>query len=282
MRILVLYLCLILGCLISGAKEITILLQFNVGDTLRYRATAEVMTYHENDSAWSTLTMFPQIIVESKNEKGFIIQTSSKLESFEFGCSNPDLKGLLPKKEDLNDFVGNLSLRIQLDSNCRPDTILNLEEIKEMMFNAFVDMFTKKQGIDIENSAEWSMDTKPLIISAVSAICNKEHLIEEQFCNFPFFSFIGIPLKSGKIPSSIVLTNEMQRQCNLKELKMKIKETSDDFIGQTIYFGGKNGETKISGGLLLADGILNNGYMVIKTELGTAKSIQKVVIGPFD
>lgn len=280
MRTIAIYLCLFLCYMMCSAKEITIFPQFSVGDTLRYRTTAEVRTYHENDSVWSTLTMFPQIIVESKNEKGFIISTSNKLESFESDCSNPDLTGLLPNPEDLNNFLSIITLRIQLDSNCRPDTILNLDEIKEMMFDAFADMFAKQQGIDIENSAEWRMDTKPLLMSAVSAICNQKHLIEEQFCNIPFFNFIGIPLKSGKIPSSMVLTDEMQRLCNVKELKMKVEETnySDDFMGQTIYFGGKKEKTKISGGLLLADGILSNGYIRIDTELDTEKSIQKFVI----
>lgn len=167
--------------LLCMAKEITIIPKFATGDTLKYRTTAQVIMHHGKDSLVSLTKLLPRLIVESRNDKGFIIRTTNSLESFDITCTDPESEGLLPDKTDeLNDFVASVKLRIQLDAVGRPDSILNIDEVKETMLEAYIKMFKKEQGIDIENSDEWEIDTKPFLVSAVDMICAPKLLIEQQ------------------------------------------------------------------------------------------------------
>ena len=79
-RTTTLYICLLMTCFMCGAKGITIIPQFAVGDTIRYRATTSLVVYHENDSLVSTTKMLPTLIVDEKNDKGFVITTINRLE----------------------------------------------------------------------------------------------------------------------------------------------------------------------------------------------------------
>lgn len=274
--------------LLCMAKEITIIPKFAVGDTLRYRTTAQVILHHGKDSLVSLTKLLPQLIVESRNDNGFIISTTNSLEAFEITCTDPESEGLLPDKTDeLNDFVASVELRIQLDSVGRPDSILNIDEVKETMLEAYIKMFKKEQGIDIENSNEWVVDTKPLLVSAVDKICTPKHLIEQQFGNLPYFNFLGIPLKSGKIPASMVLTDELQMMLpGIEELKMDVKQLvnttelnlSEEDGFYVIRIKGKKRKTEVEGELLYAGGILNHGYVSVKQESDTEKLITNFII----
>lgn len=292
MRRTIAYICLLLICFVSGAKEITILPQFAVGDTLRYRTTAQVVMYHEKDSLFSTIKLLPEIVVEDRNNDGFVIKTTNRLESFHIDCSDPESEGQLPDKtEELNDFVASVVLKIQLDADCRPDSILNMDEVKDAMLNAFVKMFAKEQGIDVENSAEWRMDTNNLMTAAINMICTPRHLIEEQFGNIPYFNFIGIPLESGKIPASMVLTDELQAMCpGLTDLKMEIRQLvntielnlaeEDGFY--VIRLRGKEGKSEMESELLYAGGILNHGFLSVKIQSDTERLISNFIIDAID
>lgn len=274
--------------LLCMAKEITIIPKFAVGDTLRYRTTAQVILHHGNDSLVSLTKLLPQLIVESRNDNGFIISTTNSLEAFEITCTDPESEGQLPDKtEELNDFVASTELRIQLDSVGRPDSILNIDEVKETMLEAYIKMFKKEQGIDIENSDEWEIDTKPLLVIAVDKICTPKHLIEQQFGNLPYFNFLGIPLKSGKIPASMVLTDELQMMLpGIEELKMDVKQLvnttelnlSEEDGFYVIRIKGKKRKTEVEGELLYAGGILNHGYVSVKQESDTEKLITNFII----
>ena len=274
--------------LLCMAKEITIIPKFAVGDTLRYRTTAQVILHHGNDSLVSLTKLWPQLIVESRNDNGFIINTANSLEAFEITCTDPESEGLLPDKTDeLNDFVASVELRIQLDSVGRPDSILNIDEVKDAMLEAYIKMFKKEQGIDIENSDEWEIDTKPLLVIAVDKICTPKHLIEQQFGNLPYFNFLGIPLKSGKIPASMVLTDELQMMLpGIEELKMDVKQLvnttelnlSEEDGFYVIRIKGKKRKTEVEGELLYAGGILNHGYVSVKQESDTEKLITNFII----
>lgn len=274
--------------LLCMAKEITIIPKFAVGDTLRYRTTAQVILHHGNDSLVSLTKLLPQLIVESKNDNCFIISTTNSLEAFEITCTEPEAEGLLPDKTDeLNDFVASVELRIQLDSVGRPDSILNIDEVKDAMLEAYIKMFKKEQGIDIENSNEWVVDTKPLLVIAVDKICTPKHLIEQQFGNLPYFNFLGIPLKSGKIPASMVLTDELQMMLpGIEELKMDVKQLvnttelnlSEEDGFYVIRIKGKKRKTEVEGELLYAGGILNHGYVSVKQESDTEKLITDFII----
>lgn len=288
MERIITYLCLILTSLLCGAKEITIHPQFVVGDTIRYRTTAQVIMHQGTDSMVCVTKMQPQLIVEGKNDVGFILTTNNKQESLSFDCSSPESMDFLPDKtEEINDFVASVKLRIQLNSECRPDSILNLDEVKESMLNAFIKMFAREQGIDIENSTEWKMDTKPLLIGTVNMICTPKHLIEEQFGNIPYFIFIGIPLKSGKIPTSMVLTDELQRMCsNLKYLEIDINQfvntvelnMSEEDSFYCIRVKGEEDKTEVEGELLYVRGILTHGFLSIRTESDTGNLLSKFII----
>ena len=269
---------LLTTCFVCSASEFTILPQYVVGDTIKYRTTALVKKYHKNDSLVSTTELLPELIVEEKKDKGFIVKTINKLESFQLECSDPKSKKelmLLDKTEYLNDFVASMMLRIRLGEDCRPDSILNIDEVKDSILKAYIKMFVKVQGIDIENSAEWKMDTKPLLTATVSMMYTPKHLIEEQFGNLPYFNFIGIPLKSGIIPASMVLTDELQEMCpGLTELNMEINHTEDDLehgVGPedgmyTIRIHGKKDTSEVESLLLYAAGILNHGILSVKTK----------------
>ena len=142
--------------------------QLAESDTIMYRTTAQTIMYHENDSLVSQTKLLPEIIVEGKNNKGFVIKTTNRLEDFSIECSDPSSDGQLPDKtETLNDFVAAVVMRIQLDVDCRPDSILNMAEVRETLLNAYIRMFTKEQGMDITRDAEWETETKPLMIGAI-------------------------------------------------------------------------------------------------------------------
>lgn len=272
MRILVAYICLLTVCFVCSANEITIYPQFSVGDTLRYKTTAQVVMYHDQDSLHSTARMLTEIIVDERNDEGFVITTKNNCESFDIECSDPESKGILP--EDINDFVVNKELRIQLGADCRPKSILNISEVKETMLNAFTNMFAKEQGIDIVNSEEWRMDTQPLLIAYIHTICTTEHLIDEQFNNVPYFNFIGIPLTSGLIPASMVLSEELQNRCpDINELTMEINQSDYDMESKidaedglySIKIQGANENTTVDCNLLYAGGILEHGILSVKS-----------------
>lgn len=279
MKKFVTYLCVLMACLVCGAKEITIRPQFAVGDTLKYRTTAKVIMYHGSDSLVSVTKLLPTIYVDAKNNKGFVLHTTNKLEAFEIECTDPESKGQLPDRtEELNDFVASRILQIQLDADCRPDTILNMEEVKESVLNAYIKMLERELDTEID------VNEAPFVIGAVSDICNQKHLIEEQFGNIPYFNFIGIPLKSGKIPVSMVLTEKLQMMCHgLKDLKMDIAQSGGDMecsIDETdgfysIKVNGKKGKAEIVGSFLFAGGILEHGYLSVRAEneTGTITSI---------
>lgn len=288
MRRLSIIICLLAVGLLCIAKEITIIPKFAVGDTLRYRTTAQVILHHGNDSLVSLTKLLPQLIVESRNDNGFIISTTNSLEAFEITCTDPESEGQLPDKtEELNDFVASVELRIQLDSVGRPDSILNIDEVKDAMLEAYIKMFKKEQGIDIENSNEWVVDTKPLLVIAVDKICTPKHLLEQQFGNLPYFNFLGIPLKSGKIPASMVLTDELKMMLpGIEELKMDVKQLvnttelnlSEEDGFYVIRIKGKKRKTEVEGELLYAGGILNHGYVSVKQESDTEKLITNFII----
>lgn len=278
--------CLVMACLVCGAKEITIRPQFSVGDTLKYRTTAKVIMYHGRDSLVSVTKLLPTIFVEAKNNNGFVLRTNNKLEAFEIECTDPESKGQLPDRtEELNDFVASRILQIQLDGNCRPDTILNMEEVKESVLNAYVKMLERELGSEID------VNEAPFVMGAVSDICNQKHLIEEQFGNVPYFSFIGTPLKSGKIPSSMVLTDKLQAMCpGLIDLKIDVAQRVGDMecsIDETdgfysISIKGKKGNSEVEGSFLFAGGILAHGHLSVKSENETGKITSIFNIEPAD
>ena len=99
-RKVTLFISLLMACFICGAKEITIIPQFAVGDTIRYRAITNLVMYHGSDSLVSTTKLLPTLIVDEKNDKGFVITVSNSLEDFSVECSDPaageTLKALSP------------------------------------------------------------------------------------------------------------------------------------------------------------------------------------------
>ena len=286
MKRFVTYICVFMVCLVCGANEITIHPQFAVGDTLKYRTTAKVIMYHGRDSLVSVTKLLPTIFVEAKNNKGFVLRTTNKLEAFEIECTDSESKGQLPDRtEELTDFVASRILQIQLDADCRPDTILNMEAVKESVLNSYIKMLERELGTEID------VNEAPFVIGAVSDICKQKHLIEEQFGNIPYFNFIGIPLKSGKIPVSMVLTDKLQATCHgLKDLKMEFAEGGSDMECSTdetdgfysISIKGKKGNSEVAGNFLFADGILEHGYLSVRAENETGKITSIFTIEPAD
>lgn len=270
--------CLLMTCFICEAKEITIVPQFAVGDTIRYRAINRLVMYNGKDSLVSNTMLQPTLIVEEKNDTGFVIKTTNSLEDFSVECSDPNADETLKsfdKTDILNDFVAAIVLRIQLGADFRPDSILNMDAVKERMTGAYINMFAKNQGIDDNNREEWEKETRPFIDGMVNTIYTPSHLVDQQFGNLPYFNFIGIPLKSGKISSSMVLAGDLLKVCRgIEELNMEITALDSDKEGRisaadgmySIHINGKDGKTKIEGILLYGAGILNNGILTIETD----------------
>lgn len=294
-RKVALLICLLMTCIICEAKEITIVPQFAVGDTIRYRAINRLVMYHGKDSLVSNTMLQPTLIVEEKNDTGFVIKTTNRLDDFNVECSDPKAGETLKsfdKTDILNDFVAAVVLRIQLGANHRPDSILNMNAVKELMTEAYVNMFAKNQGIDKNNREEWEKETRPVLIGAVNMICTPGHLIDQQFGNLPYFNFTGIPLKSGKIPVSMILAGDLMKMCHgLKELNVEIITYDKDIIEgritatdgmYSIHINGKDGKTKIEGIFLYGAGIMNHGILTIETESGSERLRTTYVLDPIE
>ena len=278
MRIIALYVCLLMTCFICGARETTIMPQFTVGDTIGYRATTSLVLYHGKDSLVSTAKLLPTLIVNEKNDKGFVITTNNRLEDFSIECSDPEAVETLKsfdKSDMLNDFVAAIVLKIQLGVDCRPDSILNMNAVRERITEAVINMFLKQQKVDESNRAEWENDTRPLLVGAVDMICTPAHLIEQQFGNLPYFNLTGIPLKSGKIPTSMIVTGDILNMCHgLKELDMEITPSDSNMESgisandgmYSIRISGKKDKLDVEGLLLYSVGIMTHGILTVKMD----------------
>ena len=278
MRKITLYICLLLTWFIAGAKGVTIIPQFTIGDTIRYRATTKVVLYHGNDSLVSTTKLLPSLTVDEKNDKGFVITTNNRLEDYSVECSDPEAEETLKsfdKSDILNDFVAAIVLKIQLGADCRPDSILNMNAVREGITEAYINMFAKQQEVDESNRVEWENETRPLLVGAVDMICTPAHLIEQQFGNLPYFNLTGIPLKSGKIPAFMIITGDLLKMCQgLEEVDMEITSHDSNMESSkniedgmySIKIGGKKDKTEIEGLLLYSRGIMSHGILTVKIQ----------------
>ena len=278
MRTIALYVCLLMTCFMCGAREITIMPQFTVGDTIGYRATTSLVIYHGEDSLVSTAKLLPTLIVNEKNDRGFVITTDNRLEDFSVECSDPEAGETLKsfdKSDMLNDFVASIVLKIQLGADCRPDSILNMNAVRERITEAVINMFLKQHGVDESNRAEWENDTRPLLVGAVDMICTPAHLIGQQFGNLPYFNLTGIPLKSGKIPTSMIVTGDILNMCHgLKELDMEITPLDSNMESgisandgmYSIRISGKKDKLDVEGLLLYSVGIMTHGILTVKMD----------------
>lgn len=278
MRTIALYVCLLMTFFMCGAREITIMPQFTVGDTIGYRATTSLVMYHGKDSLVSTTKLLPTLIVNEKNDRGFVITTDNRLEDFSVECSDPEAGETLKsfdKSDMLNDFVAAIVLKIQLGVDCRPDSILNMNAVRERITEAVINMFLKQQKVDESNRAESENDTRPLLVGAVDMICTPAHLIEQQFGNLPYFNLTGIPLKSGKIPTSMIVTGDILNMCHgLKELDMEITPLDSNMESgisandgmYSIRISGKKDKLEVEGLLLYSGGIMTHGILTVKMD----------------
>ena len=290
MKKVALFISLLMACFICGAKEITIIPQFAVGDTIRYRAITNLVMYHGSDSLVSTTKLLPTLIVDEKNDKGFVITTNNSLEDFSVECSDPAAGETLKafdKSDILNDVAAAIVLRIQLDADCRPDSILNMDTVKERIMDAYINMFATQQEIDEGNREEWEKETRPFIDGMVNTVYTPKHLIEQQFGNLPYFNFTGIPLKSGKIPASMVITGDLLKVCrNMRELDMEITAFDHDMESgispddgmYSISVTGKNDNIEIEGLLLYGAGIMEHGILTVKMESDTERLVTTYII----
>lgn len=292
MRKVALFISLLMACFICGAKDLTIIPQFAVGDTLRYRTITNLVMYHGPDSLSSTTKFLPTLIVEDKNDRGFVITTTNNLEDFSLECSDPAAGETLKafdKSDILNDVAAAIVLRIQLDADCQPDSILNMDAVKERITEAYINMFAKNQEIDESNREKWEKETRPFIDGAVDMIYTPDHLIEQQFGNLPYFNFISIPLKSGKIPASIIITGDLLKMCRgVGDLDMKITQfdsnmensiSADDGM-YSIKISGKKDNIEIEGLFLYGTGIMNHGILTVKAVSEAERLVTTYIINP--
>lgn len=290
MRTIALYVCLLMTCFMCGAREITIMPQFTVGDTIGYRATTSLVIYHGEDSLVSTAKLLPTLIVNEKNDRGFVITTDNRLEDFSVECSDPEAGETLKsfdKSDMLNDFVASIVLKIQLGADCRPDSILNMNAVRERITEAVINMFLKQHGVDESNRAEWENDTRPLLVGAVDMICTPAHLIGQQFGNLPYFNLTGIPLKSGKIPTSMIVTGDILNMCHgLKELDMEITPLDSNMESgisandgmYSIRISGKKDKLDVEGLLLYSGGIMAHGILTVKMDSDSERLVTTYAI----
>ena len=113
------------------------------------------------------------------------------------------------------------------------------------------------------------------------------HLIEQKFGNLPYFNLTGIPLKSGKIPTSMILTGDLLKMCHgLKELDMKITPLDSNTESSisaadgmySIRISGKKDGMEVEGLLLYSAGVMAHGILTVKTESDTERLLATYVI----
>lgn len=80
----------------SAAEEIIITPTLQVGDTLRYRTSSETIIFHGIDTLYTKIDLLPTVIVEQKNDKGFVIVINNSLEEFDVQCTDSPCGNLQP------------------------------------------------------------------------------------------------------------------------------------------------------------------------------------------
>lgn len=277
-----LFFCLSILGQMCGAQGITILPQLAVGDTLEYHLSAQMKMQFGNDSLMILTKLRPRLVVDSKNDKGFVVTVSNTVDSVDYESSESVIGKMLMAmfQSDLtNDFIGVMVPKIQLDEKCRPDSVLNLDDIKDRMVDAFAVRIAEQQGVDPDSNPAWKWQVKPAIMLAVNKVCGAQHLIEIQFGNIPYFNLIGIPLRTGKILASEALTEDTVKMISstedsLEEVDIEVKklieapeldpEAKDGFYSIKLV-----GETENSGvecRLLYSGGVLNRGRMSVYSD----------------
>lgn len=231
---LFIFIAMFLAC---AAKEITIIPQFEQGEILKYRTMSQFRSYEGKDTIISTTKLLPEIMVEQFNDNGVILRTSNRHESSTFEERNPREQGSVYVPDgDLNVLVATRTLWIQLNRDFRPDSVLNLNDVRKEMPNDYIRWITDSQEDINEISTEQKMIPDPLDEAYVNSICAPRYLIEQHFSNIPYFNFYGIPLESGKIPASMVLTQDIMGMCSeISELEIEIRQYEKANL--TFHFG---------------------------------------------
>ena len=162
-----------------------------------------------------------------------------------------------------------------------------MNAVRERITEAYINMFAKQQEVDESNRAKWENETRPLLVGAVDMICTPAHLIEQQFGNLPYFNLTGIPLKSGKIPTLMIITGDLMKMCQgLKELDMEITPldsnmessiSADDGM-YSIIIRGKKDKLDVEGMLLYSGGIMAHGILTVKMESDTERLVTTYAI----
>ena len=258
-------------CLTCHAETITIIPEYHVGDTLKYRIKTNVRVDHGLDSLVYSLEFFPRMVIESRNDMGFVISTSTTVGDFNAECSDPEANcspDFLSMREivvsEFTDSVG--FLEIQLDSVCRPMSILNIDEVKERYVQGFLKMAAKQADITLEElmaQEERINELRHYLTSVIDSIYSPRHILDEQFGYTAYFSFIGEPLNFSKIIASKVLAPKiMFLTPGIHSLDIHVSGNSGNC---TVETQGATDKSSVSGRWTFHSGIPVTGILHIKT-----------------
>ena len=277
MRRFAFFLALFIACLVCSAKTTMIEPQYVVGDTLKYRTTATVSFYILGDSMVITSKMLPVVIVESQNDTGFVLGASNKFESVDVQTSRKEETESSAQMIERMTSIPPVDFTIQLDKAGRPDSILDLEEVKELMIENYMDYLANQEGVDLEENPEWAETNLSVAESVIERISQPQHLIKNQFGNLPYFTFTGIPLESEEIPASLLLTDETAVLVkNLEDLHLQVVQPADKKF--TLVISGQDESAEIECTLNYENGIMQTGDLTITHQAGAPLIIYKFTL----
>lgn len=252
----------IFASIAAMAADLTIVPKFQPGQTIRYSTYSRVLMRHEADSALIECTMSPKVVVESVSGNGAVLSGSNRMDSLSVVGTMPDIS-LLGNESQFVNIMASTDLQIKLGNNFQPESILNIDAFRRK----FAFMIARSlAGITDDDfnydDIDWDFEPDPILMMAVDEVCKPRHIIDELFGYTSYFSFYGIPLKSGKIPTQKVLSEKLLYLCDdIKNLDIVVSKFEGDGVG--IRVAGKSKNSTIEGQWMFADGIVVFGCINI-------------------
>ena len=235
---------------------------FKEGQTLKYLITTDViLSSEEAGSKEASISTELQIDVVKTNDNGTVMNTrfnKSKVESDEA----TDLQKLAGTLNDMD-----MTVTVHVNPIGRPDSILNINEIRELCRGAIM------KHLNPEMFSDTTFNYEALIELSLQKICSPKRLLSETFESSNLLTFYGYDLNSGIFPSSEIVGYKLAAlDPELKTLLMATKQ-NNDIVEVTLSGNGDKG-IKVKGSWTFANNLLQHGSKKITWDMdGTSMVI---------